>query len=135
MSASGAPLTAVSAAGGGTRIVTMLDACDPTSFDAVLGSGTCVRNGGVTFQQFINELTARGTAGGWLFAPSNMHVMVGNTLLAVNRGGEAHTFTEVEHFGGGFVQSLNQLSGNPVPAAECLQLDPSDFVPPGGTHS
>src|SRR5829696_3338755 len=57
-SPSGAPTAAVSAAGGGIRLVTMLDACDPTSFNAVIGPGTCVRNGGVTFQQFINELTA-----------------------------------------------------------------------------
>jgi hypothetical protein len=46
-----------------------------------------------------------------------------------------HTFTEVEAFGGGFVPELNALSGNPVPAPECLALDPDDFVPPGGTYS
>jgi hypothetical protein len=45
-----------------------------------------------------------------------------------------HTFTEVEHFGGGIVPQLNALSGNPAPAAECLQLKPDDFVPAGGTH-
>ena len=51
-----------------------------------------------------------------------MNVSVGQTLVAINRGGEEHTFTEVEHFGGGFAPLLDNLSGNPDPAPECLQL-------------
>jgi hypothetical protein len=62
-------------------------------------------------------------------------VKVGQTLLAANRGGEVHTFTEVEKFGGGIVPDLNALSGNPTPAPECLTLAPDDFVPPGGTYT
>ncbi|MFL5581362.1 MAG: hypothetical protein ACJ8AO_13415, partial [Gemmatimonadaceae bacterium] len=58
----------------------------------------------------------------------------GATILAVNRGGEVHTFTEVEEFGGGIVPILNQLSGNPVAAPECLALAAEDFVPAGGTY-
>ncbi len=69
------------------------------------------------------------------------------TLVAFNAGGEAHTFTEVARFGGGFVVVLNQLSGNPVPAPECADpnskpdaqglLPPAksalaSFIPPGG---
>ena len=46
-----------------------------------------------------------------------------------------HTFTEVAHFGGGIVPLLNQLSGNTVPAAECLNLEPDDFVAPGATYA
>lgn len=49
--------------------------------------------------------------------------------------GEVHTFTEVDHFGGGMVPLLNTLSGNPTPAPECLALAPTDFVPPGGTFT
>ena len=37
-------------------------------------------------------------------------------------GGEAHTFTQLKQFGGGFVDALNQASGNPVPAPECAQF-------------
>ena len=60
---------------------------------------------------------------------------VGQTLLAINRGGEEHTFTEVEEFGGGVVDILNQLSGNTEVAPECLALAPSDRIPAGGTFT
>jgi hypothetical protein len=52
----------------------------------------------------------------------------------VNRGGEVHTFTHVAAFGGGIIPPLNALSGNPVPAPECLALEPDDFVAPGNTY-
>jgi hypothetical protein len=38
-----------------------------------------------------------------------------------NRGGELHTFAKVTQFGEGLVEILNKLSGNPIPAPECLQ--------------
>ena len=72
----------------------------------------------------------------WRFAPANnVQARVGQTLLAINRGGEAHTFTEVEEFGGGIVPVLNQLSGNTEVAPECRTLAADDFIPPGGTYS
>jgi plastocyanin len=37
----------------------------------------------------------------------------------VNTGGETHTYTEVDEFGGGVVPMLNQLSGNTTVAPEC----------------
>jgi plastocyanin len=113
----------------------MMDACDPASFNAVLGPGTCVRQGGVTFQNFLRLLGEHQSIGAWHNAPGSMNVRVGQTLLAVNQGGEVHTFTEVEEFGGGIVPDLNALSGNPVPAPECLALAGPDFVPPGGTRT
>ena len=119
-------------AGGSERLITMMDACDPTTFNAVLGPNGCTRNGGITFDNFIALLTQNQSVGAWHFAPSTMNVSVGQTLVAMNRGGEEHTFTEVEHFGGGFIQLLNNLSGNPVPAPECLQLTLADRIPPGG---
>ena len=60
---------------------------------------------------------------------------MGQTLVAVNQGGEVHTFTEVEHFGGGVVRVLNELSGNPVPAPECQNLARGDFIAPGGSDT
>lgn len=121
--------------GGSDRIVNMMDACEPTTFNAALRDPTaCVRNGGVTFQKFLAQLQKHGEIGAWRFSPPNMNVQVGQTLLAVNRGGEVHTFTEVEEFGGGIVPSLNQLSHNPDVAEECEQLDADDFVRPGETY-
>ncbi len=64
-----------------------------------------------------------------------VHASVGQTLLAVNRGGEVHAFTEVEDFGGGIVDTLNALSGNPLPAPECLNLAAGDFIAPGTSHT
>ena len=120
-------------AGQDTRRIQMMDACDPESFNAAVGPGTCVRTGGVHFDRFIQLLTRHQSVGSWHFAPATINATVGQTLLAVNHGGEVHTFTEVEEFGGGIVPDLNALAGTPVPAPECLTLTGADFVPPGGT--
>lgn len=120
-------------AGGGERVVTIMDACDSASFDAGTGNPTaCTRSHGVTFDKFIAQLQLHGVAGAWHFAPPEMTARVGDTFVAVNRGGEVHTFTRVAQFGGGIIPVLNQLSGNPVPAPECLALQPDDFIAPGG---
>jgi plastocyanin len=117
------------------RLVTMMDACDPESFNAAVGPGTCVeRQAGVKFPAFIDELNRTQKAGAWVFAPPATVARAGQTFLAVNRGGEVHTFTRVAAFGGGIVPLLNDLSGNPDVAPECLSLDPDDFVPAGGTY-
>jgi len=125
------PATARMDARASDHVVSMLDACDGPSFAAQ--GVDCSRTGGVQFQQFISELTARGTVGAWHFAPNTLVLQLGQSFSAFNRGGETHTFTEVKQFGGGIVPILNQLSGNLVPAAECLALDPSDFIAPGGS--
>ena len=124
-----------SGADDGVRRIQILDACDPASFDAVLGAGSCARPGGLAFSSFIDQVTAKGEAGAWRFAPGNVEARVGQTLLAINRGGETHTFTEVEEFGGGIVPLLNQLTGNTTIAPECQALAPSDFIPAGGTFT
>ena len=120
----------------GPRRIEILDACDPTSFNAAIGAGTCSRPGGMSFDTFIAQLTKKGSVGAWRFAPANnVTGREGQVLLAINRGGETHTFTEVEEFGGGIVPLLNQLSGNPEVSPECLALEPDDFIPPGGSDS
>jgi plastocyanin/predicted small lipoprotein YifL len=117
------------------RRIEILDACDPESFNAAVGAGTCTRSGGMSFSQFIDHLTKFGTVDAWRFAPLTIEARVGQRLLAINRGGEVHTFTEVEHFGGGIVPVLNQLTGNLEVAPECRTLAPEDFITPGGTDS
>jgi hypothetical protein len=117
------------------RQILMMDACDPTTFDANVEPGTCVgRHDGVKFDQFIAELTLTQKAGAWHFAPPNTTAREGQTLLATNHGGEIHTFTRVNQFGGGVVPDLNRLSGNLQVAPECTKLEDDDFVPPGGTY-
>lgn len=122
-------------ASGSQHLINMNDACDPATFNAAVGPGSCVnRQAGVNFAHFIADLTRNQSVGAWHFAPSVATASVGDTFLAVNRGGEVHTFTHVAAFGGGMVPPLNALSGNPTPAPECLTLESDDFVAPGNTY-
>jgi plastocyanin len=130
----GPTTTTAAIVGGLERPITIQDACDPTTFNAVIGPGTCLRPGGTTFDQFIAQLERNQRAGAWDFMPGTTTAKLGQTFVAINRGGEVHTFTEVQAFGGGIVPVLNQLSGNPNVAPECKTLEPDDFVAPGGTY-
>src|SRR3954447_1480973 len=68
--AANAPAAAL--AGGRQDVrVNMLDACDPDSFNAAIGAGTCVRSGGMKFDQFVAQLTKLAFAAPWRFAPQN----------------------------------------------------------------
>jgi hypothetical protein len=116
-------------------VISMLDNCDPETFNATVGPGTCVRNGGMKFDDFIAQLTRLGLVGSWRFSRPVTNARIGQSLLVTNRGGEVHTFTEVEEFGGGIVANLNELSGVPNVAPECLNLAPADFVAPGQTFT
>jgi plastocyanin len=119
-----------------TRQVQVLDDCDPATFNAAIGPGTCVKDGTTTFQEFIAQLSAQGRAPAWRFAPAQLNLDAGGTLAAHNRGGEDHTFTEVASFGGGCIAALNDLLGlTPVP--ECAGFPGGAFgatlVRPGAT--
>ena len=118
----------------GEKTFRLLDDCEPTTFNAVLGDGACVGNGHTTFAEFIEELEATQDAHKWRNQPSQAHLNSGRSTLIENRGGEVHTFTPVANFGGGFVAELNGISGNPVPAPECLNFGSIVFIPPGGTE-
>jgi hypothetical protein len=56
---------------------------------------------------------------------ATVNLSSGQATTLHNTGGETHTFTKVASFGGGFVPDLNQFSGNPTEAPECM-LPPSD---------
>jgi plastocyanin len=119
-----------------TRQVQVLDDCEPASFNAAIGPGTCVKDGTTTFQAFIAQLLAQGRAPAWRFAPAQLGLDPGGTLAAHNRGGEDHTFTEVANFGGGCIQALNDLLGL-IPVPECAGFPGGAFaateVEPGAT--
>ena len=101
------------------------DDCDPKTFNANVAPGTCVGNGGTTFPKFIQELTEDRIAGAWRISPDKTEVDAGQPTMLVSRGGELHTFTRVQKFGGGIVPLLNQLTGNNVVAPECQDLNPA----------
>jgi plastocyanin len=52
----------------------------------------------------------------------HLELKPGDRISLQNVGGETHTFTKVEKFGGGFFAPLNPLTGNPKPAPECAQV-------------
>jgi hypothetical protein len=118
----------------GDKKFRLLDDCEPTSFNAVLGDGACVGNGHTTFDEFIQELAETQDAHKWRNQPNQAHLNIGRPTVIENRGGEVHTFTPVANFGGGFVNELNGISGNPVPAPECLNFGAIVFIPPGATE-
>jgi len=118
----------------GDKKIRLLDDCEPVSFTAVFGEGICTGDGKTTAQEFLAELEATQDAHKWRNQPSNMLLNVGRPTLIENRGHEAHTFTQVADFGGGFIPDLNALSGNPVPAPECLNIPGLVFIPAGATE-
>ena len=124
-------------------IITMRDACDPVSFNTAVGAGTCTpgQHGTTLFSDFIGELQTDQIAGAWRFNPLlnategnfklvRLDLKQGDQTTIENKGGETHTFTRVQKFGGGFIAPLNGLSGNPDPAPECAQVLPDGSLAP-----
>jgi hypothetical protein len=108
-----------SALAGETRKVFAMDRCEPDSFNAAIGPGTCVRNGGVTFDNFVRRLNPKdGGHNAWRFSRHDVDLRAGQSLSVTNTGGEEHTFTEVIDFGAGFVPPLNAALPPGTPPAE-----------------
>jgi plastocyanin len=101
--------------------VVALDECDPATFNAALGPDFCHN---VTLGAFtvLSDLFAKAAAGtpdpGWDFEPDTLSIKKGTPIIAVDQGGEPHTFTEVAQFGGGFIPPLNAPGEEVVP--ECV---------------
>ena len=105
--------------------IVALDECDPDTFNAALGEGGTGFCHNVALSALgqattLDDLFTKAAAGtpdpGWDFEPDSVAIKKGDVLSVVNQGGEPHTFTEVAHFGGGFIPGLNH-GENPVP--EC----------------
>jgi len=82
---SAAQFGAAAIAGGAERAVTLFDACDPDSFNAAIGPGTCTRSGGVLFQNFLDQLQRHHAVGAWHFAPGVLTMKAGQTLVDQSR--------------------------------------------------
>jgi hypothetical protein len=132
-----------------TTTIKIWDACDPDTFNAAFGNGTCIpgHHGQTVLDDFVGELQTDHIAGGWRFDPLldasagvfklvKVKLAPGDHTVIVNNGGEVHTFTRVDKFGGGFIDFLNEVTGNPVPAPECAQvLGDGSLVPQPETDS
>jgi plastocyanin len=130
-----------------THVVEAQDNCDPATFDAELGEGACVGDGDTTFGELFEDLREDGESGAWRFHPDDFTIRHGDHVVVTGEGGEFHTFTEVQEFGGGCVEEINEVLGL-EPVEECEDLVdvpgpdggkvPRGFVEtgvaPGGTH-
>jgi plastocyanin len=102
--------------------VVALDECDPATFNAptAVGPGFC-KNVALGASIPFLTLFALAEAGtphkNWDFEPDTLTVDEGTPIIAVDEGGEPHTFTEVAQFGGGFIPGLNGPNETTVP--EC----------------
>ena len=100
--------------------VIALDECDPTTFNMTLGADFC-KNVSLGAFTTLDKLFSGAQTGHpdpkWDFEPDSLEITEGTVLNVANEGGEPHTFTEVDHFGGGFIAKLNGPVAAPVP--EC----------------
>ena len=101
--------------------ILLQDDCDPATFNAALGAGTCDHRSaaGVTFANFNAELQATHNVAAWRIFPPAMTIAEGEGFDVENTGGETHTYTEVDEFGGGVVPALNAAAGLATVAPEC----------------
>jgi plastocyanin len=99
--------------------IVALDECEPSSFNAMLGPDFCknVAIGATTpFLTLFHEADEGHPDPNWDFEPDTLNIKQGTIVNVANEGGEPHTFTPVDHFGGGFIAGLN-AGENTVP--EC----------------
>ena len=95
-----------------------LDECDPTTFNIALGADFCknVTLGAfTTLPDLFHEAQTGHPDPKWDFEPDTLDVPEGTILNISDQGGEPHTFTEVQHFGGGFIAQLNGPVASPCP--------------------
>jgi len=136
------PSTADAKDGGHVRKVRMQDRCDPASFNAAIPAQpgqppTCQDHNGelVTFDEFLAQLNpVDGGHDKWNMHPDEIHLKMGDSLSVSVRGGEFHTFTEVEAFGAGCIDFINGALGLAgPPSADCATNLAPVFA--GGTGS
>jgi len=100
------------------KTVVIRDDCDPATFNAAVGPGTCIGDGRTTFAEFRATLEALNPPERWNFSRDDFGLDAGGRIDVVSRGGEFHTFTEVKKFGGGCLPIPFLNLGMP-PVAEC----------------
>lgn len=90
------------------------DDCDPATFGALCRAGF---GGNTTLDAFRAQFAAAFRVAGWEYGGGQIRVGLGQSFRVDNRGGEVHSFTIVQNFGGGRVAPLN--NPNEAVAPEC----------------
>lgn len=123
---------------GRTRVLAQ-DRCDPATFNAAVGPGTCVGDGNVTFGELVETLNPEDFGhNAWRFSREDTHIDHGDHIVVRNTGGEFHTFSQVQNFGPGVVPPLNAVfpEGTPdaVPIGDPFAsgMDPGDATTVSG---
>jgi plastocyanin len=124
--------------------IALVDNCDPATFNAFM-LGLCAQTPHkldttlTEFQALLFSPLAANIIGhpAWNFSPGYISIRAGQTVRAINAGGEDHTFTEVTAFGGGVVPPLNGVGGPAgtvplVPAPACISSSPAPTIVPSG---
>lgn len=131
-------LASASAASGSSSNVDEIriqDKCEPDSFNAAIGPGTCIGDENVTFAVFLEKLNLEdGGHGAWRFHPDDTHIDEGETLIALNEGGEVHSISRVGEFGAGIIPELNVVLPPGTPVAPLLEPLGPTFVAAGGNR-
>ena len=120
---------------GNDNNIALVDDCKPGTWPPPIGCNQHPHRGDVTPAEFGQLLTSPLIPGpfvghpSWRNEPGHLSTVLGRFLRVTNQGGRPHTFTEVEHFGGGALLFLN---GTAIPAPECLAPGVV-VVPPGNS--
>jgi len=115
LATAGLALAGASAAHASYVDIEVQDRCDPVTFDAALGAGACARPAGeggrvVTVDEFVDRLQRTHEHKAWRLKPERVTIKHGTPLnIAMTRGGERHTVTEVPSFGLGCIGAINAL--------------------------
>lgn len=117
---------------GGGKQIAIRDDCDSRDAGWNAVGGCALRRGDVDTAEFDEELDSSRSAAvighqAWRNDPPYLEIKEGTSIRVVNKGGRAHTLTEVAEFGGGVVPQLNK---GLTPSPECAGML---VVPPGGS--
>ena len=101
------------------------DDCNPATFNAAIPQipNLCQGHGDTPFPTFLAKVGTTGEPEQWNFEPKELDVKAGEAIVLNNTGGETHTVTNVDAFGGGYIIPLNGLLakfGLGTPRPECL---------------
>jgi plastocyanin len=123
------------AADDNNRKIAIRDDCDPDDPGWTPTGGCSLEDGDVSFAEFGVELVnpaATSVIGhqAWRNDPNYLKIREGQSVRVRNRGGRAHTFTEVANFQAGKVPNPALNRGLAPATQQCLQS--TDLAPGAG---